>query len=280
MLKCSLSKNKSYDVQEVIFNSSQNSYQLKLANPPSGCESGVFSNKKMELKIVPDNKEPYLHFNHNDAAPELVLSSLTIIRKATSFQNHASTTHSSSVDQASPTPPAQQTGHFSFLYILIAIVAIVLLVKFLVRQKNSEPPYTNNNNQNPYNANLPTQPNGPYSDPNAPYNSQPPYQNANSPYGSQQPTYPNAPYNPNYPQQQGPSKTGSFVSGLAGGVVGAVAGNALYDAFKGNSSAQASPNINNNTSNNDNDTFSSDNSFGNDNSFSNDDDDDTFSSDD
>ena len=240
MLKCSLSKNKSYPVNEIFFNSTEHSYQLKLADKTENCPSGIFTSKKLELKIVADNKIPSLQFNAQDNRPELTLNSESLIKHQT-VQNH----------NAMP----QETGsHVSPGVVLLGIGLVIVVIWLILKPKNNqETPYTGGFNSN-NNLNNPNDPNNPYNNP---------YSNQSNNLNNQ-----NNPYN-NQPQQQGPSKTGSFLTGLAGGAVGAVVGNALYDKLKG-SEAQAQPmqqpsddsnfvdDDNDQFDNDDSDTFSSD----------------------
>ncbi|MES2615721.1 MAG: hypothetical protein V4591_09930 [Bdellovibrionota bacterium] len=245
MVNCSLSKHKSYEVQNIIFNSVDKSYQLTLTNKPSGCSEGIFTSKKLELKVVSDNQAPFLHFNKRDGVPELVLNNMALVKNT-----QTSRTEASSQAQA-PAPMQAQGSHFSFLYVILGVVVAVLLFRFLFKKRNQQQAYYPNNN-NPNNL-----PGG---------------MNPNNPQGN---NYPNNPQNGGFAQQQGPSRAGTFMSGLAGGVLGAVVGNSLYDKFKGNE-AQASQNP---TPMNNDDTFSSDSgSSYDDDSFGGSDD--SFSSDD
>lgn len=259
MLKCSLDKNKSYPVENIFFNPSEKSYQLTLKEKLPTCPDGIFKKKNLEVKIIPDNQTPYLHFNKQDAMPELVVSSLSLVKRQNTAQSVAQVENHAQ-------PMALHSAHsanFSFLYILLAGVAIFMLFRYFMKKSQEQ-------NVNPFPAgNTPTYRDG-YSDNviNYPTNNNA-TSNNNSAYGNgayQNSSSAGNPYNnPNpYAQtQQGPSKTASFLSGLAGGALGAVVGNEIYDKLKG-SDAHAAPSQQSNNS---------DFSIGN--SFSSDDDDDS-----
>ena len=259
MLKCSLEKNKSYPVQNIFFNPSEQSYQLTLSEKPEKCPAGIFTKKNLEVKVVPGTSVPYLHFNKQDSMPELVLNNLTQIQKANSRAEHKSFATSEPHAQNNI---AQEKPHFGFLYIILAAVLLFLVIRFFMRKNQQDtynPNAAQNNNLSPYNN--PNTMNNPYNNQN------------NNPYNNNPNNNPN-----NMPPQQGPSRTASFLSGLAGGAVGAVVGNEIYDKLKGGNEAQASQNQNIDTNNNSDNMFSSDDNS--DSGFDDsDDDDNSFSGD-
>jgi hypothetical protein len=257
MLNCSLSKNKSYQVQNILFNPTEKSYQLTLTEKPTNCESGIFNSKKLELKVVSDNQIPYLHFNKQDGVPELVLNNLSLVRSTT----HIQTTKKAENPIVNHHNAQYSTPNYSFLYIILGVVVFVLLIRYFMK-KNQE------NNQSYLNTQAPNQQLNNY---NTPFNtSNSPYENTSQNYNQQ--NYGQTSYD--QPNQQGPSKTASFLTGLAGGAVGAVVANEIYDKLKGNE-AHAQQTTPPPTPMNNNDSFSSDGYS----SFSDDSDDDTFSSD-
>lgn len=240
MANCTLSKNKNYPIQSIVFNPVDKSYRLTLAEKTPSCAEGVFSSKKLEVKVIAANKNPVLHFNKQDNAPELVVNNLSLIKHQSSVNSETGVTP---ISHPQPSVP-----HFSFLYIILGIVVVILLVKFIFKRKNEAiTPYPGSNNpNNMFN-------NGDNNNPN-------------------NPNFPNNSYNNQNNGQMGqpPSRTSSFLTGLAGGAVGAVVANSLYDKFKG-TDAHASP------QENPNDSFSSDDSanYNDDSGFS----DDSFSDD-
>lgn len=243
MSSCTLSKNKNYPVQDIVFNPADKSYRLTLAEKSAHCQNGVFSSKKLEVKVLPDNRVPFLHFNKKENVPELVLGNLAMIRQSDAqvAQQADSQTALKSAPVAGTLAPNNglldtraSAPHFSVMSIILAVIVVVLLVRFFLRRKAPSTPYYPGQPQNPNNMGM-----GPY-----PY----PGNNPNGPNGQNgyPPNNPNGPGGPNV----GSGKTGSFMSGLAGGALGAVVGSALYDKMKGND-AEAAPQ----------DTFSSDSGF-------------------
>jgi hypothetical protein len=232
MLKCSLSKNKSYPVTDIYFNPSNHGYQIKLAEKTDNCPSGIFINRKVEIKIVADNQVPFLKFNAADNRPELVVNNMSLVKKGELVSRHATDAGTTTQTEATPMAMAQPSqNHVSPVLVFGGIFLVILVIWFALKPKNNQ------------DAPIPSMGNPAPSGDVTNYNQygQNPYPQGtaqNNPYGVNN--------NPAYstpPVQQGPSRTESFLTGMAGGAVGAVVGNAIYDKFKGNGESQGAQQV-------------------------------------